>query len=34
MPKVAIVSDDVGFIAPKLNSAGRMDDASIALSFY
>ena len=34
MPKVAIVSDDIGFfIAPKLNSAGRMDDASIALSF-
>lgn len=28
------VSDDIGFmIAPKINSAGRMDDASIALSF-
>ncbi|MGM0519421.1 MAG: single-stranded-DNA-specific exonuclease RecJ [Campylobacterota bacterium] len=34
MPKDSLVSDDVGFfIAPKLNSAGRMDDASIALSF-
>ena len=34
MSKEAFVSDDVGFfIAPKLNSAGRMDDASIALSF-
>ncbi len=28
------ISDDIGFtIAPKINSAGRMDDASIALSF-
>ena len=34
MPKDILVSDDVGFfIAPKLNSAGRMEDASIALSF-
>lgn len=34
MPKEIFVSDDIGFfIAPKLNSAGRMDDASIALSF-
>lgn len=34
MSKEVFVSDDVGFfIAPKLNSAGRMDDASIALSF-
>mgnify|MGYP005842363273 CR=1 FL=1 len=34
MPKQSLVSDDVGFfIAPKLNSAGRMDDASIALAF-
>ena len=34
MSKEAFVSDDIGFfIAPKLNSAGRMDDASIALSF-
>lgn len=34
MAKEIFVSDDVGFfIAPKLNSAGRMDDASIALSF-
>ena len=34
MAKEVFVSDDVGFfIAPKLNSAGRMDDASIALSF-
>lgn len=32
--KTVLVSDDVGFyIAPKLNSAGRMDDASLALSF-
>ncbi|MBL3519638.1 single-stranded-DNA-specific exonuclease RecJ [Arcobacter lanthieri] len=29
-----LVSDDIGFtIAPKLNSAGRIDDASIALEF-
>jgi single-stranded-DNA-specific exonuclease len=34
MSKEIFVSDDVGFfIAPKLNSAGRMDDASVALSF-
>jgi single-stranded-DNA-specific exonuclease len=34
MSKESFVSDDVGFfIAPKLNSAGRMDDASVALSF-
>ncbi len=34
MSKKSLVSDDVGFfIAPKLNSAGRMDDASIALEF-
>lgn len=32
--KEIFVSDDVGFtIAPKLNSAGRMEDASIALGF-
>ncbi len=34
MPKQVFVSDDIGFfIAPKINSAGRMDDASIALEF-
>jgi single-stranded-DNA-specific exonuclease len=34
MSKEILVSDDIGFfIAPKLNSAGRMDDASVALSF-
>ncbi|WP_072682299.1 single-stranded-DNA-specific exonuclease RecJ [Arcobacter sp. LA11] len=34
MQKKFYVSDDVGFtIAPKINSAGRMDDASVALSF-
>lgn len=34
MSKDNYVSDDVGFtIAPKINSAGRMDDASVALSF-
>ena len=34
MAKKSLVSDDIGFfIAPKLNSAGRMDDASIALEF-
>lgn len=34
MQKDKYVSDDVGFtIAPKINSAGRMDDASVALSF-
>lgn len=34
MQKEFFVSDDVGFtIAPKINSAGRMDDASVALSF-
>ncbi len=34
MNKDLFVSDDVGFtIAPKINSAGRMDDASVALSF-
>lgn len=34
LSKETIVSDDIGFIiAPKLNSAGRMNDASIALDF-
>ena len=34
MNKQSFVSDDIGFfIAPKINSAGRMDDASIALNF-
>lgn len=34
MRKKSFVSDDIGFfIAPKINSAGRMDDASIALKF-
>jgi len=34
MPKDILVSDDIGFfIAPKINSAGRMEDASIALEF-
>ena len=34
MSKQAFVSDDIGFfIAPKINSAGRMEDASIALEF-
>ena len=34
MNKELFVSDDVGFtIAPKINSAGRMDDASVALAF-
>jgi single-stranded-DNA-specific exonuclease len=34
MSKEILVSDDIGFfIAPKINSAGRMDDASVALSF-
>ena len=34
MSKEAFVSDDIGFfIAPKINSAGRMEDASIALEF-
>ncbi|XOB62101.1 single-stranded-DNA-specific exonuclease RecJ [Campylobacterota bacterium DY0563] len=34
MQKNLYVSDDIGFtIAPKINSAGRMDDASVALSF-
>ena len=34
MKKEFFVSDDVGFtIAPKINSAGRMDDASVALAF-
>ncbi|MBP7741806.1 MAG: single-stranded-DNA-specific exonuclease RecJ [Aliarcobacter sp.] len=34
MSKEIYVSDDIGFfIAPKLNSAGRMDDASVALTF-
>jgi len=32
--KDILASDDIGFtIAPKLNSAGRIDDASIALEF-
>lgn len=34
MRKNNFVSDDIGFfIAPKINSAGRMDDASVALKF-
>lgn len=34
MQKEFYVSDDIGFtIAPKINSAGRMDDASVALAF-
>jgi single-stranded-DNA-specific exonuclease len=34
MSKEVFASDDIGFfIAPRLNSAGRMDDASVALSF-
>jgi len=34
MMKTAYSSDDIGFfIAPKLNSAGRLEDASIALEF-
>ncbi len=34
MQKSTFTSDDIGFfIAPKLNSAGRMEDASTALSF-
>src|SRR5574344_1749356 len=34
LKKDILVSDDIGFtIAPKLNSAGRMDDATIALKF-
>lgn len=34
MNKKFYISDDIGFmIAPKINSAGRMDDASYALSF-
>ncbi len=34
MSKQKYVSDDIGFvIAPKINSAGRIEDASIALSF-
>lgn len=34
MNKKFYVSDDIGFtIAPKINSAGRMEDASYALSF-
>ena len=34
MQKATLNSDDIGyFIAPKINSAGRMDDASVALSF-
>lgn len=34
MSKEIFVSDDIGFfIAPKINSAGRMDDASVALEF-
>ncbi|QKF74156.1 single-stranded DNA-specific exonuclease [Aliarcobacter faecis] len=32
--KEFLVSDDIGFtIAPKINSAGRMEDASLALEF-
>ncbi|MFY9093856.1 DHHA1 domain-containing protein, partial [Aliarcobacter butzleri] len=34
LSKESLISDDIGFfIAPKLNSAGRMDDATIALDF-
>lgn len=34
MRKEKFVSDDIGFfIAPKINSAGRMEDASLALDF-
>jgi len=34
MRKEKFISDDIGFfIAPKINSAGRMEDASIALNF-
>lgn len=34
MRKESFVSDDIGFtIAPKINCAGRMDDASVALEF-
>lgn len=34
LAKNSLVSDDIGFtIAPKINSAGRMDDASVALEF-
>ena len=34
LAKSTLVSDDIGFlIAPKVNSAGRMDDASLALEF-
>lgn len=34
MRKESFISDDIGFfIAPKLNSAGRMEDASTALNF-
>ncbi|WP_242689799.1 single-stranded-DNA-specific exonuclease RecJ [Sulfurimonas aquatica] len=33
--KSNITSEDIGFqIAPRLNSAGRLEDASIALEFY
>lgn len=34
MRKEKFVSDDIGFfIAPKINSAGRMEDASLAVNF-
>lgn len=34
LAKSTLVSDDIGFlIAPRINSAGRMDDASLALEF-
>jgi single-stranded-DNA-specific exonuclease len=34
LQKKSLSSDDIGFlIAPKLNSAGRMDDAGVALDF-
>ncbi len=34
MRKEVFVSDDIGFfIAPKINSAGRMEDASLAVDF-
>ncbi len=34
MQKTTLTSDDIGFfIAPKINSAGRMEDASSALNF-
>jgi single-stranded-DNA-specific exonuclease len=33
--KTAVTSEDIAFsIAPRINSAGRLEDASIALNFY